>query len=528
MKHEELDKNFPKRPPGTKAPKISLCMIVKNEEQVLSQCLSSAEGLVDEIILVDTGSSDETMKIGSLYGARMLSISWEDDFSKARNISLKMAGMEWILVLDADEVISPGDHHLIRELISNKTYFGYSLEQRTYGDDPNFLDWIKTTGQYKEEKGYAGYVSSFLIRLFRNDPRILFEGKVHELVEPSFERHRLPYLKTSVPIHHYGKVRESSRIHEKAKAYLTIGLEKVRLNPHDPKAYGELGAQHMELKDYKKAAECFERSVALNPSDQNSYVNLGVALLREGALEKAEETLNRALSLNPENEDALFNMGGLFLHKGEYSPAEQCFRELLRIRGNYGLAYGGLGMVFLLCRRIEEGILFLLKAVSLNPGDADAYSNLAWASLQIPWPQKALGYCEQALRLSPGHKNALKIKKQASDMIRPKSGHGPVAELNQKGESFFEQGDTERAKRCFHEAIELDPYDHEAWNNLGVLLWNEGAHQESLTSFLRGFFLNPHDPDTMANLFFGCKELSREDLWSLIRDLGEEHRSVRG
>jgi glycosyltransferase involved in cell wall biosynthesis len=85
---------------------ISLCLIVRNEQELLPRCLDSVRGVVDEIILVDTGSTDNTIKIAETYGARIYHYVWSDDFAAARNVSLAQANCEWILVLDADEVLT--------------------------------------------------------------------------------------------------------------------------------------------------------------------------------------------------------------------------------------------------------------------------------------------------------------------------------------------------------------------------------------------------------------------------------------
>ena len=82
---------------------LALCMIVKDEEAHLGCCLESVKGLVDEIVVVDTGSTDRTVEIARQYGARVFSYGWHDDFAAARNVSLSHAGADWILVLDADE-----------------------------------------------------------------------------------------------------------------------------------------------------------------------------------------------------------------------------------------------------------------------------------------------------------------------------------------------------------------------------------------------------------------------------------------
>src|SRR3989344_2942260 len=107
---------------------ISLCMIVKNEDQFIEQCLNSVKDLVDEFVIVDTGSEDKTIEIiknSNLKNLKIIKHKWNNDFSEARNISLKRATKDWILVLDADEKISKKDHDKIKELIKkdNTAYF---------------------------------------------------------------------------------------------------------------------------------------------------------------------------------------------------------------------------------------------------------------------------------------------------------------------------------------------------------------------------------------------------------------------
>lgn len=96
---------------------LSLCMIVRNEEQNLSECLDSVKNVVDEIIVIDTGSTDETVGIAESYGAQVEHFPWCDDFSKARNESIKYASGDWILWLDADERLLPESIPVLQDLL---------------------------------------------------------------------------------------------------------------------------------------------------------------------------------------------------------------------------------------------------------------------------------------------------------------------------------------------------------------------------------------------------------------------------
>jgi cellulose synthase/poly-beta-1,6-N-acetylglucosamine synthase-like glycosyltransferase len=152
-----------------KHPSLSLCMIVKNEEKYLARCLASLKPMVDEMIIVDTGSTDTTRDIAEVFGAKVFDYEWHDDFAAARNHSLEQAQGDWILVMDADEVIAPTDHDNILDLIkkSKNDKIAYVLTTRNYTDRQDSADYTKNTGQYEEEMS-TGWVPSKKVRLFQN------------------------------------------------------------------------------------------------------------------------------------------------------------------------------------------------------------------------------------------------------------------------------------------------------------------------------------------------------------------------
>ena len=152
-------------------PLISLCMIVKNEEKNLPRCLESVCGLVDEMIILDTGSEDNTVSIAQSFGAKVYQIPWPGDFSAARNESVEKAGGDWILYLDADEVLDPcGCPDCIRKAASDPEVTAWSIPIRC-------LKWES-----------ASYSVTVNIRLFRNLPELRFENEVHERIEPALAR----------------------------------------------------------------------------------------------------------------------------------------------------------------------------------------------------------------------------------------------------------------------------------------------------------------------------------------------------
>ena len=150
-------------------PRITLCMIARDEERFLPECLRRARPAVDEIVLVDTGSSDRTVAIAESFGARVLHQPWADDFSAPRNAALLAATGDWILVLDADEFLVDGAAAAIRELVRAADVAGWHLHFT------NVYTGGKTVGV-------------MMVRLFRNLPGLAWQNVIHEQVTPSLLR----------------------------------------------------------------------------------------------------------------------------------------------------------------------------------------------------------------------------------------------------------------------------------------------------------------------------------------------------
>src|SRR3989338_5048832 len=163
---------------------ISLCMITKNEEGNLEYCLNSTKNIADEIVIVDTGSTDKTKAIAKKFNAKIFDFKWVDDFSAARNESLKHAAKEWILILDADEILGEDSVNKVKELTKDKENDAFSFIQKNYTNDSSIAGFVSE--EHKKNDGvYSGWYGSLIVRMFRNKKGYEFSGTVHELVEPS-------------------------------------------------------------------------------------------------------------------------------------------------------------------------------------------------------------------------------------------------------------------------------------------------------------------------------------------------------
>jgi len=167
-------------------PPLSLCLIVRNEERHLARCLQSVKSLAGQIVVVDTGSTDDTKKVASNLGAEVFDFPWTGDFSAARNSSLERARGRWILVLDADEYLPPSSVEALRHVIETPADRAFQLLNKSTADG-----------------GKTGMTGK-IVRLFPNRPDVRYEWPVHEQVVASLRRAEVPVLDSDIEIFHTG------------------------------------------------------------------------------------------------------------------------------------------------------------------------------------------------------------------------------------------------------------------------------------------------------------------------------------
>lgn len=326
---------------------ISLCMITKNEEDCIKQALDSVKDLVKEIILVDTGSSDKTKEIAGKYTSSVFDFKWIDDFSAARNFSLEKATQPWILVLDADEIISKEDHEAIRELVKDDSIYGYSLIQRNYTNEKTLPGIVPNKKDYTESKDYFGYCENPLVRIFKNDKRIKFVNKVHEIVEPSIIKIHGKMGRTNIPIHHYGWDKPSNKLKDKKGLYLHISERQIILDPRNPRYYYDAAKIYRALNNLPKAELYFKKVIKLDPKYRNPFFNLGEIYQSQGMLNDAILCYKKAINLDPGDTNPHVNLAVIFIQRGKLSVAEILLRKAIEINKNNVAAYDNLIAVYI-------------------------------------------------------------------------------------------------------------------------------------------------------------------------------------
>ncbi len=377
---------------------LSVCMIVKDEEESLAKCLSSIKPVADEMIVVDTGSQDRTKDIATIFGAKVHDFQWTSDFAKARNFSLSKASCHWILVLDADEVISRRDHErLLRITGKKKKNQAYYLITRNYVENATLAGWQANQGEYPEEEQGGGWIPSNKVRLFPNDHRIRFHHKVHELVEPSIESLGIQVSQCVIPVHHYGKLNRQ-RASAKDETYYNLGLEKLENNKNDPKALTELAKAAAELERHQEAANLWKEVINLNPSDALAHFGIGSAHLHNGNFVEAMSACETAMTLDEDMKEAAYNYSLCALYTGEnLEKAIDSLELLLKKNPDYPPALGMLGTLCIMSGQKERGLAHIQRIKQLGFSGSDCFYQNARRLMERERPDEALRLMETAV-----------------------------------------------------------------------------------------------------------------------------------
>ncbi len=291
------------------APKISLCMIVKNEERRLSGCLESVRGMVDEMVVVDTGSSDKTIEIAKSLGAKVFSLEWPGDFSKARNESLRHATGDWILFLDADERLDPlGDPDCLRKAAENTTADALSVPIFNRGPEG------------KREPGLGA-----AIRFFHNHTGIYFSGRVHEGVDTFLLKIGATIAHAPFAVDHLGYGQDPEAANAKYRRNLDLLEAELAENPDNSAARYHLGLTKMALGQEKEARQAFDRALrgkSIMPCLEAMILNMkAYHHLRAGEPDPALDAASRSVSLVSNQNMGRLLKGLALFHKNAYAKA---------------------------------------------------------------------------------------------------------------------------------------------------------------------------------------------------------------
>jgi len=367
---------------------VELNMIVKDGAAAgLARCLASVRPFVDRMVIGDTGSTDATREIAREFGAEVISIPWEDDFAAARNRVLAHRRCDWILVLDADEMLDGESGRRIRALLDDPDIFAWDNWRWNYMRDSHTRLGSQSPranpGILDESRGFPAYVPAPTTRLFRNHPGIYYEGCVHETVTKRVAAPGLRSGHASFVVHHFGHAEDPECTRDqKNDLYQSLIEKKLAADPDDAQVHFELGLS--ELEHHRRPAAAlvyFERACRLDSQCAAGWLFAGVCLIRMGNVAEALRRLARAAELGLRNSAFWQALGDAYFHSGRYADARDAYLAATRQGDAAPLAHAKLGASEVHLGLVERGVRRIEEAVASDPGFAELYDILAAAAL---------------------------------------------------------------------------------------------------------------------------------------------------
>ncbi len=386
--------------------RLSLCMIVKDEASNLPRCLDSVKGVVDEIIVLDTGSTDATPDIARSYGAKLHHFAWCHDFSAARNKALKFVTGDWVLVLDADEVLVETIVPVLRQAMRQ----------------PHTL----VVNLVRQEIGATQSPYSLVSRLFRHHPDLYFARPYHAMVddsvgllrqqEPDWQIINCP----DVAIQHYGYQSSAITSRDKLRKAQTTMEGFYTAHPQDPYVCSKLGALYTETGDGQRGIRVLEqglRSLEAEDSEGRSirtpdpqdapvryelHYHLGIAYSRSQQIDRAIHHYQQAMAqpiLDRLKLGAYNNLGSLLIAQNRLPEAQQSFQTCVTIDPKFAIGQFNLGATLKAMGQFEAAIQHYQRAIQLQPTYAEAYQNLGVVLLKLGRVTESLAAFRRAIEL---------------------------------------------------------------------------------------------------------------------------------
>ncbi|MDD5659604.1 MAG: tetratricopeptide repeat protein, partial [Actinomycetota bacterium] len=362
---------------------ISLCMIVKNEEKNIKNCLESIKSAVSEIIIVDTGSADKTLEIAKKYNAKIIHHKWNDDFAQARNVSIKNATSDYIMFLDADEYVD-----------KKSIGFFYNLKKPTYPH--SYLVKLLNFTEREEDSNF--FVEHYSTRIWTNNPSYEFKGRIHENLVFNDASCKPPQIKTDVAIFHKGYMK--NEMDKKNKLERNLSLLKAAVQDDPDNGFNEynLGIHYKVMRDFENSIKHFKLMQQKQEGKAISFFyifglsQMANSYYESGNFTEAVNTAKKALELNKDFKEALFSLALAQLSLKQYDKAIENFNKILSdknsdivIGGTMDLSirswktYVSLGVCYINTKEFDKAVKSFKKAIRINKYSGDAVLNLITA-----------------------------------------------------------------------------------------------------------------------------------------------------
>ncbi len=463
---------------SSRNPRLSLCMMVRNEEANLPACLASVDGVPDDVVIVDTGSTDRTKELARRHGARVFDFAWCDSFSAARNEALRHARGQYIFWMDADDRLDGPNRERLRALVR--------------GLDGSNVAYVMTCLCLPDpESGTATSVDH--VRLFRAHPQLRWRYRVHEQIIPGLNELGAEFRRADVVIQHTGYLDATLRKRKRERDLRLLDMERQE-HPDDPFVFFNLGSIYQEMGRTAEALAFLEESLRRS-NVRASIVHKLYALIAQcqrllGRSAEAQTTCASGLLYYPEDVEILFQEGLAHQALGDQAAAEACWKRVLASRDrpllgslDTGLrgykARHNLALLYRKQDRLREAEEQWLKALGERPDFFPSAVGLA-------------DLCRRQGRFAD-------LERLATQIEAHPGAEAPAAFLRAHGLLGGRQ--FARAKQVLDAALVRHPHHLQLWVVLSYVLLQEGSDPVSAERVLRRILqLDPNQAEARHNL----------------------------
>jgi tetratricopeptide (TPR) repeat protein/GT2 family glycosyltransferase len=518
----------PKSPPyplsPVTCPLISCCMITRNNERTIAAAVESIKPFVGEVIVADTGSTDRTVEICLAQGCRVYQFKWCDDFSAARNESLKYARGRWIIWIDSDDVIDPENGRGLVQLLMGVT-------------DPRMMGFTMKVRCPAADEGDVNFTVVDHLKVFRNRPDLRFEGRIHEQAIESINRLNGNIAFTPLFVVHAGadhtpegrrrKLHRDIRLlhldrrerpnhpfvhfnfgmtyadmgkHRKAIKSLRRSLELAQpTESHVRKVYALLAGCHKDLGERAAGLAVCREGLALFPKDPELHFRHAVLLQDDGRLRQAELANRAALANDDAPHLASFdqgivghkcrqNLAALYFEMGAVHKAEAEWRQIVADVPGYRPGWEGLLELLLLQGKLDEARELPQRLLSQQTALAGTAVTLASrVAAAVGNVGTARWILETGVRECP-------------------ADHAPLEALC---ELLFLHDQPAEAEGPLQELVRRRPANPGAWHNLGTVSMRLGRIEQAIEAFQTSLKHRPDAPLTHLSLGYALATAGR-------------------
>lgn len=344
---------------------ISICMIAKNEEKYIGECLRRLSAYDWEIIVVDTGSTDRTIEIVRTFTPNIFHFDWVNDFSAARNYSISKASNDYIIIVDCDEYLEADD---------KTDLFIEHLAEKIAPTQVGMLNLLSPSSDSSSDSDSAPVIHDHIARFF-NRRYTHYEGAIHEQLA-SISGDALEYVSIPLTFYHMG-YRTLDIRKEKADRNISMLEHELEKKGADPYLYFQLGQSYFGLSDYEHALPYFDKALAMDVNEQEEYVqtlieSYGYSLLYLKHFTKALE-LEGVYSFFSKRADFVFLMGLIYMNNGMFDKAISEFLNATKITAhsvdgvNSYKAYYNIGVIYECMGNMADAMAYYKKCGDYAP-----------------------------------------------------------------------------------------------------------------------------------------------------------------